>query len=111
MSDKSSSSSSAGIGFLSLFFIVLFVMKLGVGETVVEDWSWWWVTAPLWGPFAALAVVLAVVVACIIVYFVLKVIGQIFISSQAKKKKKKQERLLADGKRITDLVTERQRRR
>jgi hypothetical protein len=36
------------IGFTGLLFIVLFVLKLGVGDTAVETWSWWWVTAPLW---------------------------------------------------------------
>ena len=38
-----------------LFFIFL-VLKL----TDVIDWSWWWVTAPLWGP--ALLVILLLVI-------------------------------------------------
>lgn len=38
---------SGGIGFFSLLFLVFLVLKL-VG---VITWSWWWVTAPLWGPF------------------------------------------------------------
>lgn len=29
-------------------FITFLVLKL----THVIDWSWWWVTAPVWGPFA-----------------------------------------------------------
>lgn len=37
-----------GIGFLSAFFLVLFVLKV----TGFLGWSWWWVTAPLWAPFA-----------------------------------------------------------
>jgi len=36
-------------GTLFLIFLVLKLCK-------VIDWSWWWVTCPLWGPFAILAV-------------------------------------------------------
>lgn len=42
---------SQGIGFFGLVFIVFLVMKLaGIG--VVANWSWWWVTSPLWLPTA-----------------------------------------------------------
>ena len=34
-----------GISFYGLLFIVFLVLKL----TRVIDWSWWWVTAPIWG--------------------------------------------------------------
>ena len=50
------SSSSGGIGFCGVLFCVFLVLKL-IG---VIDWSWWWVTAPLW--IAALFVVLVGVV-------------------------------------------------
>lgn len=33
-------------GFAGLLFLVFLVLKL----THVIDWSWWWVTAPLWIP-------------------------------------------------------------
>jgi len=33
------------IGFLPLLFLIFLVLKL----TNVIDWSWWWVTAPIWG--------------------------------------------------------------
>jgi hypothetical protein len=46
------SSSSSGIGFFGLLGIVFITLKL-LGYVA---WSWWWVTAPLWGP--ALLVVL-----------------------------------------------------
>lgn len=32
--------------FSTLLFIVFLVLKL----TDVVDWSWWWVTSPLWIP-------------------------------------------------------------
>ncbi|MFA4900876.1 MAG: hypothetical protein WC563_15265 [Brevundimonas sp.] len=53
MSNNNSSSQSGGIGLAGLTFIVFLVLKL----CHVIDWSWWWVTAPLWG---GLAIVLAI---------------------------------------------------
>ena len=50
-----------GVGFAGLLFMVFLVLKL----TGVIDWSWWWVTAPLWG--AALLAVITVLVVAIIV--------------------------------------------
>lgn len=49
--------SSGGIGFSGLLFIVFLVLKL----TGVINWSWWWITAPLWGSFAIGLVILAVI--------------------------------------------------
>ena len=44
-------SSSGGVGLMELLFVAFLVLKLAkVGA--VADWSWWWVTAPLWGPIA-----------------------------------------------------------
>ena len=54
MSD--SSSSSSGIGLFGMTFIVFLVLKL----TGHITWSWWWVTAPLWGGFIVWTVVAAV---------------------------------------------------
>ena len=47
MSNNNSSSSSGGVGLLGLTFIVFLILKLAeIGQ--VKDWSWWWVTCPLW---------------------------------------------------------------
>lgn len=46
MSD-SSSASGGGIGLFGMMFILFLGLKL----TGHIDWSWWWVTAPLWGGF------------------------------------------------------------
>lgn len=54
---NNSGSSSSGIGVLGLLGIVFIVLKL----TGYINWSWWWVTAPFWGGFALLAVILAVI--------------------------------------------------
>ena len=45
---NSGSSSSGGIGFLGLLTVLFVGLKL----TGYIAWSWWWVTAPLWGGFA-----------------------------------------------------------
>lgn len=42
---------SGGVGFTGLLFITFLVLKL----TNVIDWSWLWVTAPLWGGVALVA--------------------------------------------------------
>lgn len=41
---NSNSSGGGGIGLVGATFLVFLVLKL----TNVIDWSWWWVTAPLW---------------------------------------------------------------
>lgn len=41
-----SSNKSTGVGLPSLLFIIFLVLKL----TNNIDWSWWWVTSPLWIP-------------------------------------------------------------
>ena len=40
-----------GLTFLQVLFLIFLVLKL-TGKTVVASWSWWWVTAPLWGGVA-----------------------------------------------------------
>lgn len=45
---KKYSISTGGIGFNGALFITFLVLKL----TNVINWSWWWVSAPLWIPAA-----------------------------------------------------------
>lgn len=49
------SAAGSGLGLGSVLFITFLILKL----TNYIDWSWWWVTAPLWAP---LALILAIVV-------------------------------------------------
>lgn len=49
-----------GLTFLQVLFLIFLVLKL-TGKTVVASWSWWWVTAPLWGGFAIIFAVWALV--------------------------------------------------
>ena len=51
MEEKSSSSSSGGIGLCSVLFVLFLTLKL-LEITAVANWSWWWVAAPLWIPTA-----------------------------------------------------------
>lgn len=44
----SKSNSGTGLSLSAVLFIVFLVLKL----TGNIDWSWWWVTSPLWIPFA-----------------------------------------------------------
>ena len=45
--DKNKSTSS-GLGIGTILFLIFMTLKL----TGNIDWSWWWVTAPLWIPLA-----------------------------------------------------------
>jgi len=44
MSETKSSSSGLGLG--TVLFLIFLVLKL----TDKIDWSWWWITSPLWIP-------------------------------------------------------------
>ena len=48
-----------GGGFFGLMFLILMTLKL----TGFINWSWWMVTAPLWGPTCLVLGVLFVVLA------------------------------------------------
>ena len=52
------SQQSSDIGFFTILFLIFLTLKLA-GLGVVADWSWWWVTAPLWLPIMAALTVLA----------------------------------------------------
>ena len=48
---------SNGIGFGTVLFLVFLVLKL----TGNIDWSWWWVTSPLWIPLTLGIVILGII--------------------------------------------------
>lgn len=51
---------SAGVGLCGLTFIVFLILKLSeVGQ--VANWSWWWVTSPLWLPLVVVLSIIAIV--------------------------------------------------
>lgn len=55
---ENTSSSSSGIGFFSLLGVTFIVLKL-IG---IINWSWWWVTLPLWGGFALIIVIILIAI-------------------------------------------------
>ena len=56
---KTSGAVGGGLTFLEVLFLIFLVLKL-TGKTVVATWSWWWVTAPLWGGLAIVLVILLI---------------------------------------------------
>lgn len=65
------SAASSGIGLGGAVFLVFLVLKL----TGHIDWSWWWVTAPLWGVFA---LVFGVLLAILAFYLATSAVGALF---------------------------------
>lgn len=53
-----SEKSLINIDGFELLFILFLILKL----TGVIDWSWWWVTAPLWIPLGLAVLILIVLV-------------------------------------------------
>jgi hypothetical protein len=51
----SNNNSSNGFGLGTILFLIFLVLKL----TNYIDWSWWWVTSPLW--IGAILLVTAIV--------------------------------------------------
>jgi hypothetical protein len=54
---ESNTTRSGGCGISGLLFVAFVVLKL----THVIDWSWWWVTAPLWIPVLIVLGICAIV--------------------------------------------------
>lgn len=60
MSDRNSSTSS-GLGFSTVLFLIFLVLKL----CNIIDWSWWWVTAPLWGSIVLYGLIIGITYLCL----------------------------------------------
>ena len=56
MSSQSSNGQAGGISIVGILGVAFVVLKL----CEVIDWSWWWVTAPFWGPIGLLLAVVVV---------------------------------------------------
>lgn len=53
---SSTQTASAGFPIAGLLGVAFVVLKL----TGVIDWSWWWVTAPFWGPLVLWLAIFAI---------------------------------------------------
>lgn len=58
--DKNTNS-TGGLGLGTVLFLIFLVLRL-VG---VIDWSWWWVTAPLWGSIALYSLIVGITFLCL----------------------------------------------
>lgn len=54
----SNENQNSGVGFWGLLALALIILKL----CKVIDWSWWWVTFPLWGGLAIGLVLLLILI-------------------------------------------------
>jgi uncharacterized membrane protein len=72
------------ISFTGLLFITFLVLKL----TEVINWSWWWVTAPLWGPIALVIIfaAVAIIFATILLVFFGKAVRWKFLDDKLEEK-------------------------
>jgi uncharacterized protein (DUF983 family) len=59
--------SSGGLGICGVTFIVFLILKL----CDVINWSWWWVTAPIWIPTVLFITI------CVVVFIVSFIIGAV----------------------------------
>lgn len=58
---QNNNTGGGGLSLGSLLIAGTFLVFLTLKLTGHIDWSWWWVTAPLWGPAAAVILFVAVV--------------------------------------------------
>ena len=65
---------SVNVSWGGLGMFLLFLLFLGLKLGGVINWSWWWITAPLWGPIAA-TIALIIIVAT--VYFFIGIVKAI----------------------------------
>ncbi len=49
--------SSGGVGFFGLMFLIFMTLKL-IGAI---NWSWWWVTSPLWLGFILIVLLILII--------------------------------------------------
>lgn len=71
------------LGFIGLVFLILLVCKIGIFPNAATEWSWLWVTCPLWCIpaifvsvtllFVAIMVIFAIVFGvCYLVYLLVR---------------------------------------
>lgn len=65
-----------GLTFMQVLFLVFLILKL-TGISVVATWSWWWVTAPLWGGVALFFVIWVLIMVIMLIVGLFSAIGYI----------------------------------
>lgn len=82
--------SSQGVGFCGSLFIILLLLKVGVVDTIVVGWSWWWITSPLWAPICLVLSIIAIILVVMLVIFLGGLLIATIIGQCEKKKNSKQ---------------------
>jgi len=67
MKETKQTQTTGGIGFCGCLALLFIALKL----CDKIDWSWWWVTAPLWGPAVLVLVAIAI-------FFIVELIKTLF---------------------------------
>ena len=80
MSDKNNST-GGGLGLGTVLFLIFLVLKL----CNVIDWSWWWVTSPLW---ISAALTVLILVGVFIYYYIDSTKHKRYIDKLRKKNEK-----------------------
>jgi hypothetical protein len=91
MTDTKNVTVQVGPGLPGTLFLVFLVLKL----TDTIDWSWWWVTSPLWLGFAILAGLAVIFGAGAGIFYGL---AWVFDYKNRKRRKKRRQELLANRK-------------
>lgn len=60
------------IVFCGLLFFTLLILKI----TSIVDWSWWWITAPIWGPVTISAIIFAI--AIVVAHLLIRVYAKLY---------------------------------
>lgn len=63
MENKKSTGNRFQIGIGMILFLIFMVLKL----TNNIDWSWWWITSPLWIPVLLIVIALGIAALVVIV--------------------------------------------
>jgi len=56
-STETKNSNPGGWNLFTVLFLIFLTLKLG-NFGMVQDWSWWQVTSPLWGPVVVVGIAL-----------------------------------------------------
>lgn len=59
--NSNNNGASGGVGLGTVLFLIFLVLKL----VDVIDWSWWWVTAPIWGSLLLYALIVGITFFCL----------------------------------------------
>lgn len=65
-----------GLTFMQVLFLVFLVLKL-TETSVIATWSWWWITAPLWGGVALFFAIWVLIMVIMLIVGLFSAIGYI----------------------------------